>query len=90
MHDRNLCSESGQEQNLHRSYQFLPQPGQRALDVQLPASLCSLAEALGPAGRTPARAASRGLAVDVEGGALAGEVPQLGEDDFHHVRRCDG
>lgn len=69
------------------SYQFLPKPGQRALYVQVPASLRSLAEALGPAGRTLASAVSRR---HVKGGALAGEVPQLGEDHFHHVSRRVG
>lgn len=70
---------------MHGSYQFLPQPGQCTLYVQLSASLSSLAEALCPTGRTPADALSRWLTV-VKGGALAGEVPQLGENHFHHVR----
>lgn len=76
------------QQLVYEAYQFLPQPGQRALYVQLPASLRSLAEVLGPAGRTPARTLSRWLTVVVKGGALAGEVPQLGENHLHHVSRC--
>lgn len=70
---------------MHGSYQFLPQPGQCTLYVQLSASLSSHAEAFGPTGRTSAHALSRWLMV-VKGGALAGEVPQLGENHFHHVR----
>lgn len=69
-------------------YQFPSQPGQCALYVQFSASLCSLAaftEALGPASRIPARTLSCWLTV-IKGGVLAGEVPQSGEDHFHHVR----
>lgn len=64
----------------HQSYQLLPQPGQCTLYVQVSASLCSLAalaEVLSSAKGAPARALSR-LLVVVEGGVLAGEIPQSG------------
>lgn len=70
------------------SYQFPSQPSQCALYVQFSASLCSLAaftEALGPARRIPACTLSCWFTV-IKGGVLAGEVPQSGEDHFHHVR----
>lgn len=75
-----MCIEKTEIELEHQSYQLLPQPGQCALYVQVPASLCSLAalaEALSSARGPPARALSRWLTV-VEGGVLAGEVPQSG------------
>lgn len=67
------------------SYQLPPQPGQSTLNVQF-ASFCScVREAVGPGSRIPVRCLSCWFAL-VKGGGLAGEVPQSGENHFHHVR----